>query len=77
MGPEFDAYFRAVVRAMLLAFVVVMAVLPVCLALNSGPVIFAAIATPVAIAVLIWRPWPEHMAMRRAARERRERVKKR
>lgn len=77
MGPEFDAYFRAVARAMPLAFVVVMAVLAVCLALNSGPVIFAAIVTPVAFAVLIWRPWPEHMAMRRAARERRDRVKKR
>lgn len=77
MGPEFDAYFRAVVRAMPLAFVAVMAVLAVCLALNSGPVIFAAIVTPVASAVLIWRPWPEHRAMRRAARERRDRVKRR
>lgn len=59
-----------------LAFVAVMAVLAVCLALNSGPVIFAAIVTPVA------SPSSSgdrglHMAMRRAARERRDRVKKR
>jgi len=77
MGRAMDAYARAVLRAMPVAFVCVVAVLILCALLKIGSLISAAIATTEMFAIYFWRARRELRAVRQAAREERVRARER
>ncbi len=77
MGRAMDAYGRAVLRAMPVAFVGVLFVVVVCLLLKIDRLVSAFIATTGMFAIYFWRARRELRAVCQAGREERVRAHER